>query len=611
MTKDRINFRHSMKNAHGSLEMENAVGVTELRTANLSRCSMDEVRNARVTGLMKWSFDDFIVKEVWPDVIFSKMESKEKSNTTGGISRFLLPVISEGVPDGAIATLIEEKCPIGTSVQFVSPVDFGSCQERFVLVYTKSRNALSHFQQQEQQQQQKFNISDGVVYIGKAIDISTLQEPLSPLPIHLLPDLRYRIVLRGIKGALADLLPRLENLQSNGFLNYSHLARHGVGLFRTFESGRFLLHREYPSFISSYILGLTERSPLLRKEINPLLEIIANPKSTREDWKGVKKSLEYALKKDEPIVRRPQTGLYYPHHILLRDFLERAADIFPVHHDSAQVIRESIPRLIIQEKLRSVADVHFNAMASLRWELYGDKVVIGDLVIPKKDEERDLLDIFEAPADHVNGNMTSLRHPEWLSICGEKHLNNLIGRVRIIQSREEAEKFSIDDVVLPVLGFGAERLILPHHRMKEASERLSHEFQIEGLSEMKISPPATYRRLVVRPKDLSYCLFDDERGWSWESHPDIPIRPQLYKDQDGITRQISPFFLASGKKNMIARSGFRGIEERSHFLKPARRPGMTCIVEMTLPRGSAVSSALREVLQFATIDPGAIFHLLR
>ncbi|KAH9601607.1 hypothetical protein LSM04_004759 [Trypanosoma melophagium] len=603
MTKDRINFRHSMKHAHGSIDMENAVGVTELRTANLSRCSMDEVRNSRVTGLMKWSFDDFIVNEVWPDSIFSKRENKETPGT-GVFSRFLIRVVSEGVPDGAIATLIEEKCPAGTSVQFVSPVDFGSCQERFALVYTKSRSAMSHFQHQ-----QKCNVSDGVVYLGEAIDITALQEPLSPLPIDLLPDLRYRILLRGIKGALADLLPRLESLQSNGFLNYSHLARHGVGLFRAFESGRFLLHREYPSFISSYILGLTERSPLLHKEINPLLELIANPKSTREDWRSVKRSLEYALKKDEPIVRRAQTGLYYPHHVLLRDFLDRAADISPAHHDSAQVIREGIPRLVIQEKLRSVADVHFNAMASLRWELYGDKVAVGDLVIPKG-EGRDLIDVFEAPADHVNGNMISLRHPEWLSISGEKHLNNLLGRVQVIQSREEAQQFSIDDVVLPVLGFGAERLILPNNRMREASERLSHEFQVEGLSEMKLCPPATYRRLVVRPKDFAYCIFDDERGWSWESHNDVPIRPQLYKDQDGITRQVSPLFLASGK-NMIARSGFRGADQRSYFLKPARRPGMTCIVEMALPRGSAVSSALREVLQFATIDPGAIFHLLR
>ncbi|KEG08357.1 hypothetical protein DQ04_07381020 [Trypanosoma grayi] len=602
MAKDRINFRRSMKYAHDAAVMEDIVGITALRTANTRYGDVEDARNSRVTGLMKWSLDDLVVQEVWPDAAITRNDKEEGDGTTS--VAFVVSAIAEGVPDGVIAALIRDKCPHGTPVCFVTPVDFGSCHERFVLVRSASREARRQFQRP-----QTMHTAEGVVCIGKAIDIPLLSNASSPLPVHLLPDVRYSIVLRSMRGALADVLPRLEKLQFNGFLNYSHLARHGVGIFRAFESGRHLLHRDYVEFLQSYVLGLTECSPLIRKELNPLLDIFADPKSTRVGWAGVKSGLEYALKKDEPLIRRAQTGLFYPHHHLLRDLLGRASDLAPKCHDSAQIIRESIPRLVLQEKLRSVGDVHFNALASLRWEMYGDQVVAGDLVIPD-DEAREPLDVFEAPADHINGEMTCIHHLEWLSVAGDAHLNALLGRVRVVQSAEEAKRYRIDQVVLPVMGYGAERLHSPGNQIKEASERLGRELQVEGLPQMKAAPPATYRRLVVCPKDFAYCVFDNERGWCWESNQNTPIRSQLYEDQEGITRQPSPLFVATGK-NMIARRGIRGAEQRSHFLKPARRGGMTCVLRMTLPRGSAVTSALREVFQFATLDPGAIFHLLR
>ncbi|RNF16919.1 uncharacterized protein Tco025E_05015 [Trypanosoma conorhini] len=600
MTKDRINFRRSMKHAHGAAEVEDAVGITELRTTHIGASAAEE-RGLRVTGLMKWSFDDFIVEEVWPDGVLHQLQAEARETRT--TTAFLIRVVSEGVPDSAIAALIEGKCPHRTSIRFLTPVDFVCCQERFVLVHSSSHEASRFFQRV-----QKVHLAEGPVCLGKAVDVPFDEKAAPSLPIQLLPDLRCSILLRGMRGSLADVLPRLEGLAKHGFLNYSHLARHGTGLFRAFESGRHLLHRDYVEFLRGHVLGLTERSPLLRKETPSLLELLANPKSTRRDWVNVRQGLEYALRRDEALIRRPQTGLYYPHHTLLRDFIERASDIVPTHHDSAQLIRESVPRLLLQEKIRSVADVHFNALASLRWSMRGAQVAVGDLVI--SEEETGPLDIFEAPADHMNGEMTSVRHPEWLSAAGENYMRRMRGMVHVVQSPEEGRRFSLEQVVLPVMGSGGEEMCLPGGRMKEAAERLAQEMQIEGLPKMKAAPPATYRRLVVRPKEFAYCVFDDERGWCWESNQDAPIRPQLYEDQEGILRQPSPLYLATGK-NMIARAGIRGAEQRSHFLKAARRSGMTCVLRMTLPRGSAVTSALREAFQFATLDPGAIFHLLR
>ncbi|PWV02386.1 hypothetical protein C4B63_2g831 [Trypanosoma cruzi] len=601
MTKDRMKIRKSMKHAHGAAAVEDAVGITELRTIHRCGTGAEEERGLRLTGLMKWSFDDFIVQEVWPDGFLSQVEEKGVRKETA--TAFVLRVISEGIPDTAIAAFIEGRCPHRVSLQFLTPLDFTSSQERFVLLLSPSQEARHVFRHE-----QKVHLAEGVVCFGKAMEIPVEENAAPSLPIHLLPDLRYSIVLRGMRGSLADVLPRLEGLKKNGFLNYSHLARHGVGLFRAFESGRHLLQRDYVEFLRGHVLGLTERSPTLRKEIPSLLEIIADPKSTRRDWASVKQGLEHALKEDDALIHRAQTGLYYPHHMLLRDFLERASNIAPKSHNSAQLIRECIPRLLLQEKIRSVADAHFNALASLRWKMHGNQVALGDLVI--LDEEKGPLDLFEAPADHMNGEMTSVHHPEWLSIAGEKHMNHLRGKIHVVQTPEEGRRFSLEQVVLPVLGNGAERLVSPDGKMREASERLAQELQIEGLMKMKAAPPATYRRLVVRPRDFTYCLFDDERGWCWESNNDAPIRPQLWEDQEGIMRQLSPLSVATGK-NIIARNGIRGAEQRSHFLKAARRSGMTCVLRMTLPRGSAVTSALREAFQFATLDPGAIFHLLR
>nr|CCC93146.1 unnamed protein product [Trypanosoma congolense IL3000] len=606
MTKDMINLRYSMKHTQGAVETEDAIGITELRSL-VTRCKdAAEERGLRLKGLVKWSFDDYIVKETW--------HPNKHSESAAGLTRakkvpvpFVVSVTSEGVPDDVVADLIEKRCPSGTRVRFLAPIDFCSSHTRFALVQNDSHDCKNRFKHDRMMQAE-----EGIVCVGRAIDVPPHGEGHSTMPLSLLPDTEYSLIFRGVRGSLADVLPRLEALQSHGFINYTHLARHGVGLFRSFESGRQLIHRDYEEFLRGYVTGLTERSPLIHKELPPLLEALADWKSRPGDWVGVRKGLLYALKRDEPLITRPQTGLYYPHHHLLRDLVERAADLFPRNHDSAQLIREGVPRLILQEKLRSVADVHFNALASFRWRLFGDKVVPGDLVLHCEEQGSDLpvLDVFDAPADHFNGCMTSARHIEWLSTAGDSHLDALLKHVRVVQSEEEARHFSIDDVVLPVLGRGAQRLLLPNTKVKKAFEQIALELQVEGLPQMRAAPTATYRRLIARPKDFAYCLFDDARGWCWESDNSNPIKPQLYEDQEGILRQPSPLMTFTGK-NMIARQGIRGREQRSYFLKPARRSGMTCVLRMTLRRGAHITSALREVFQLATLDTGAIFKLLR
>lgn len=139
--------------------------------------------------------------------------------------------------------------------------------------------------------------------------------------------------------------------------------------------------------------------------------------------------------------------------------------------------------------------------------------------------------------------------------------------------------------------------------------QLAHELQIESMSLLKIAPHATYRHLIRQPRSMSYYIRDEQRGWDWtEGTGALELKQRLYKDEEGILRLTSPLASVANVSN-VARFGICGEERRAHFCKPARKNGMTCVVQMTLPRGSPVTSALREVFQIATLSPAALFRL--
>ncbi|EPY26241.1 hypothetical protein STCU_06250 [Strigomonas culicis] len=340
---------------------------------------------------------------------------------------------------------------------------------------------------------------------------------------------------------------------------------------------------------------------------------MANGRTTERDWRGAAESVRQALAQDAAVMRQPQTGLYLPHHHMLADFVERAATVLPRHHDSAQLLQEAVSPHVLREKMRTVSEVHFNALASIRWEQCGGRVVPGDLVATSRTVN---WDPYEGSADHMHGFLGSDAHPNWLDFsdnigylrnCGDKHIT-------LIKDEGEAAQYTIQDVVLPFYGRAVEELpALPAHSAGALFETLAKELQVSGAAHMRTAARAGYRRLVVTPPaaSLGFYLVDEGRQWEWEEGAlGAALKAKTYKDQEGVLRLRSPFAELT-RKNMIARRGIRGERERHSFLKPARGTGLTFCMEVVLPRGTPITSAVREVFRFATLSPKAVYHLLK
>ncbi|KAG5492681.1 hypothetical protein JKF63_01260 [Porcisia hertigi] len=609
MTKDRLHYRLSRKHAHGAEEVERSIGITCSRYAP----AVATTDRRRPVALMKWAFDDYIVEEELPSDAFGSSTAADGKPRTS----FVVRLLSEGVPDPVLERQLRERLPRHMRFHFLAPVDFVSCASRYVWLRCDRAQATQHLSDSFHQEQ-LWHTGTGDVYVSPVQEVLVDSEA-DHFPLHLLPNTRYTVTLRNIQGSLGDILPQLRSVAQNGFLNYSHAARHGVGLSCVYEDTKLLLRREYGNFLRRYVRRLTEGTTHVQREMPVLEEVLASPRSSRRDWRGVVEGIEAAIKSDTQVYARTrQTGVYPPHHDLLLDFVRRAADIAPRHHDSAQVIREAVRPLVLQEALHAITDVHFNALASLRWQRGGDAVAVGDIVRVQGfthqhiGDAKDARDVFVGAADHINGAMLSSAHQDWSAFSAEEsgtaHTANAYQRV---SSKAEAARYSLTDVVLPTFGRCETQIPLLLEGSSDALfVALTQELRVEGLPEMRLAPRPAFRRLVQLPSDMSFYIVDEKRGWDWEEDAGATrLKASIYHDQDGILRFRSPLSRRTGK-NMVARLGIRDGTARNFFLKPARKLGMTCVMQFTLPPGSHATSVIREAFMMATVSPSAIFRLL-
>ncbi|TPP48065.1 hypothetical protein CGC20_15395 [Leishmania donovani] len=609
MTKDRLHYRLSRKHAHGAEEVERSIGITCSRYAPAARTAGAR----RPVALIKWAFDDYIMEEELPSDAFVSSTPVDAKLRTSLVVR----LISEGVPDTVVERQLRERLPKHMQFHFLSPVDFVSCASRYVWLRCDGAQA-AQLLSDSFQREQLWHTGTGDVYVSPVQEVR-VDSRADHFPPHLLPSTRYTVTLRNVQGSLGDVLPQLRSVAQNGFLNYSHTARHGVGLYYVYKDAKLLLRREYGEFLQNYMRRLTEGTTHVQREMPVLQEVLASPRSSRRDWISVVEGMEAAVKGDAQVYARTrQTGLYPPHHDLLLDFVRRAADVAPRHHDSAQIIREAVRPLVLQEALHAITDVHFNALTSLRWQRGGDTVAVGDVVRVRDltrqhpAEPDNARDVFAGAADHINGAMLSSAHQDWSAFKAEEiGAAQTADAYRRVATKAEASQYRLTDVVLPTFGRDVTHLPLMSEESSDALlAALAQELRVEGLAEMRLAPRAAFRPLVQLPVNMSFYVVDEKRGWDWEEDAGAArIKASLYHDQDGILRCHSPMSRRTGK-NMVARLGIRGDAARKFFLKPARRLGMTCVMQFTLPAGSHATSAIREAFMIATVSPSAIFRLL-
>ncbi|CUG88994.1 Hypothetical protein, putative [Bodo saltans] len=596
--------------------------------------------DSRPVALTRWAFDDYVSEEMWGDV---GDNAEVASSSCGGSDAAIdgkhrvvgAEVISEGIPDSEIILQLQQRLGIrpgaraneDSRVAFASPCDFVSVARRRIYLPQQALKNLAF-----RDAQLIKNDLGGRAHISRVMPFSSNHQTSSaPRAV------RHTFVLRGCAGALSSIFERVQRIQEGqGVANFTDVAQHGYHLHRAFSSGLDLLQRNHVSFFTKYVMELTEGSRSVRQDADRIASLISSPSSGEfrlvSEWKSIEASLRVSIGRAASAASGGNTGLYLPHLKMLQQIVERMI-VMPenARADSAKLIRENVSRRVLQDRLRALTNVHFNAWTSLRLNMLPHSVQVGDVVLARRGlgDNIGLLSRLDpcmtTRRDHSFGigehlnyvDLASLLPPTAAIECADGV------HVRVVSSESEAARFKLDDVVTPLFSYdnsthatsedGTEvanaSLLFPSHRFGKATyNELAQRLQLASLSSMKLSTPPAYRPIVVRPRNMRCFMVDDVRN---VQHGDENLGRETLVDKDGIRRLRSPLSATLGEAmSPPARAGVNTREARSKFIDLALRPGFTAFLQFELPFGSSPNSVLREIVKTKTVDPGAIMATL-
>ncbi|KAL9649780.1 hypothetical protein ABK040_009594 [Willaertia magna] len=247
---------------------------------------------------------------------------------------------------------------------------------------------------------------------NKVVKVGNFNYVDYPLRLGDLQGNRFTLVLRDIKtrDKTKDLeliiKERIEQINKYGFINYFGMQRFGI----IYNRMRGEYHQEYPT----YLLG----QHLLKQNWKELADcmLLAAQQNLR-NYKGreaISSFIEGKISASECIDSLPRFRLH-AEKVLLSGYAKTSAN------DHLSAIR-SLPLNLISMYIHSYQSLVFNYMTTIRLEKYGLKVVKGDLVVKRIDNGR-------LPND-----------------C----------KVTLIESEEQANQYTIDDVVLTIPGHSVE-----------------------------------------------------------------------------------------------------------------------------------------------------------
>lgn len=595
----------------------------------------EEDVDKRPKAVFRWAFDDYAVEDLWlekADATHSepdKDSATDRACTSGAPQLGFVDVTTEGMDDVDLMKHLKSKALKHASSQredseqrqlllnqthwtLSSPVDFVSSAIRRVFLpdTEATRSAFSERQV----------ISDSRNG-SSALHVSRFErkcDHTAVIPRH--PDARrYTLTFRGVDAkstSIHDMLSRCKKLASTGVINYAPNVRHGYHLSRAFQSGLDILNGRYRDFLFRHLYEMTEGSAQVQRDVNQLCEHMqsfhnaSNAKVERVAFAHFERSIEYH-KSLQAVLRQPATGIYARHLDMLQDFAVRVGAMRPQEQlNTAKLIRETISRQVIRDKLRALTDVHFNALATLRMQMLGPNVHVGDLVVcvskPCSDDRllswRSQLDPFTTKHDHLyqlgEEQLYASAEPEGCQdVC-----------IKAVESEEEAKCYSIEDIVLPLFGGGSEKksLMFPLHRCGASmSNELAVKLQIASLSTMNLAPRVGYRPLIVKPKNLKMLIFDDDRNMTW-GVSEGELKSSFQLDVEGVRRYVAPCF--RGRNPVVARAG---VAPREKFLALATRCGLhTCTIQFDLPYGASPTSVVRELFKTRTLDPASVLQMI-
>lgn len=304
-----------------------------------------------------------------------------------------------------------------------------------------------------------------------SINVGHFQLKKGPLRLGDLSGNKFEIILRNVRPVFSDsekdenietnIMESLKTAKSMGFINYFGMQRFGQK-YDSHKLGVYILQKNFKKLVEEILVEKTNPSS---KELvfNEAIRIWRETGNAQEAYKKMnfKYSIEGSLLRALTIVQ-------------------------PNDYNGALIM--GLPRNSRLLYLHAFQSYIWNQVASYRFRTYGQKVVIGDLVM-----QNDNINDNEIIDDNSNSKIKF----------------NIPNEQILLVTEENIHSFTIFDIVLPIIGTLSK---LPENDTRVYIEEI---FKNEGITLEQFSAlgktwclNGSYRKLFVRPTELNWQLLE-------------------------------------------------------------------------------------------------------
>ncbi|KAM6303484.1 pseudouridylate synthase PUS7L [Podargus strigoides] len=301
----------------------------------------------------------------------------------------------------------------------------------------------------------------------KGMRIHNIRTACQHLRLGQLKGNRFDIVVRDLKPHRHDSSPNLkeriseamENVETKGFVNYYGPQRFGQG-----------------QNVQTDQIGLA----LLNEKVVKAVKLFFTPEDTDDPVNNAKR---YFLQTEDA----KGALVMLPEFKVREKMLLRALNRYGINHEGCIKGWLSIPHSMRIFYVHAYCSKIWNEAASYRLKIYGSKVVEGDLVFSEENDES-------------------------ISLNDKVHV--------VTASEESASKYSINHVVLPMVGhsikYPSNKVGQWYHERLSMDELQMCKFRV---SPLQLNIPGCYRPILKTVQNLSYFLEGSEKGIEIEENP--------------------------------------------------------------------------------------------
>ncbi|XP_013787304.1 pseudouridylate synthase 7 homolog [Limulus polyphemus] len=341
----------------------------------------------------------------------------------------------------------------------------------------------------------------------RGITIGNIQYKQKSIKLGDLSGNNFVIILRNITGSDTEVEQAVESLHSKGFVNYYGMQRFGTTTVPTQDIGRALVQGDYKGAI----------------------ELILKPRGIEDANLAACRKLWWETRDASKAIRQLQRKSTIEGHLLQGLVAHGPNDLVNALN--------FIPRNTRLMYIHSYQSFIWNKVVTRRIKQFGLVPIIGDLLLPGNDPEKDVC-------------------KDGISKCSPS----------VVTEADLSKGISIYDIVLPLPGYN---IVYPQNEVMEWYKELLEKDNLTLTSFQSrvksYSLGGSYRHLLVRPQLMSWAIlrYDDIK------------EPLVLSDLDVVQGVQLPSVLTSGKLKALK-------------------------LEFSLPSSSYATMAIREILKMDT-----------